>query len=255
MNKRLLVTFWLALGIVFWPNFVLPSQASQINAITELPLLELSLPFNTASRWSSVDDQTPGIVWTAGISEIKFGIQNSQFVAGNPETDTWFVYGWFGALEAIKQPYNVKYPEWGDRHNGIDFAGREGIEVVSASTGKVIFAGKKIGNTVIIDSGDGYQITYGHLQNISVKKNQQVKVGDLLGHLGKTGTVNPHLHFQVDLIKKARLASESKQDSRTAINPVPLFDTEWGNVIIPAAPANQFYTDNQNPLEQPDFNW
>ena len=125
-------------------------------------------------------------------------------------------------------------------------AGVEGIEIVSASAGKVIFAGKKIGNTVIIDAGRGYQITYGHLQDISVKKGQKIEMGDLLGHLGKTGTVNPHLHFQVDLIKKS---------SRTAVNPVPLFDAEWGSIIIPVAEANQFYIEDQDPLTQPDFLW
>jgi len=245
MNKRLLITIWLALDLVFWPIFVMPAEA-QTNSTTELPLLSLSLPFNTTSRWSSVDDQTTGIVWTTGLNETKFGIQKGQFVAGDPESDTWFVYGWFGALEAIQQSYNVKYPEWGDRHNGIDFAGKEGIEVASASAGRVVFAGKKIGNTVIVDAGNDYQITYAHLQNILVKKGQKIETGDLIGHLGHTGTTNPHLHFQIDYIKKS---------ARIAINPVPLFDIEWGNVVIPSAPANQFYTDNQSPLEQPNFSW
>ena len=240
--------------------------------------LVLSLPFAVESRWESVNNDTPGIVWQTNISSlafqtiptqpplgrggvsmvpllpeeglgeeggIKFGIKNGQFIADT--NDTWFVYGWFGALKAIKQPYNIKYPLWGDRHNGIDFAGREGLEVVSASTGKVVFAGQKIGNTVEIDAGNGYKITYGHLQNISVKKGQILQIGDLIGHLGKTGTTNPHLHFQVDLIKK---------DTRIAINPVPLMDAEWGRVIIPyEAEANQFYTEDQDPLSQPDFRW
>jgi len=233
--------------------------------------LVLSLPFSVDSHWTSVDNNTPGIVWRKAIptqpplsrgganvipllpeeglgeeGEIKFGIQNGQFIPGNPETDTWFVYGWFGALEAIKQPYNVKYPEWGDRHNGIDFAGKEGIKVVSASDGKVTFVGKKIGNTVIVNAGEGYQITYAHLQDISVKKGQKIQAGDLIGHLGNTGTTNPHLHFEVDYIKKS---------TRIAINPAPLMATDWGRVVIPNAEANQFYTENQNPLTQPDFNW
>ena len=208
--------------------------------------LALSLPFSVDSHWTSVSGDTPGIVWTVGDNETKFGIQNGRFIPGDTKTDTWFVYGWFGTISAIKQPYNVKYPEWGDRHNGIDFAGQEGTPVTSASTGTVIFAGKKIGNTVIINAGNGYQITYGHLQDISIKKGKKVKVGTLIGHLGKTGTTNPHLHFQVDYIKKG---------VRRAINPVPLLDTEWGSVVIPVAEANQFYTDNQNPFTQPDFSW
>ncbi len=244
MNKRLIITIWLALGIAIYPNFASPVQA-QTNLIGELPILELALPFDTESHWDSAAEDTPGIYWQTGESEIKFAIADGKFVPAS-EDDTWFVYGWFGALSAIKQPYNIKYPEWGDRHNGIDFAGKEGIDIVSASDGKVTFVGKKIGNTVIVNAGDGYQITYAHLQDISVKKGQKVQVGDLIGHLGHTGTTNPHLHFEVDYIKKS---------TRIAVNPTPLIATDWGRVVIPSAEANQFYTENQNPLTQPDFNW
>jgi len=207
----------------------------------------LSLPFSMDSHWTSAPTDTPGIYWQTGDkdNEIKFAIENGKFVSTSPN-DTWFIYGWFGPLEAILQPYNIKYPEWGNRHNGIDFAGREGIEVISSTAGQVIFAGKKIGNTVIIKTADGYQITCGHLQDISVKKWAKVKTGDLIGHLGKTGTTNPHLHFEVDFIKKG---------VRRAVNPVRLLDVDWNQVVIPNAEANQFYTDNQDPMTQLDFNW
>lgn len=283
---------YLLLGIItatalLWSITVVPAAASPLRhpeldsgSLAQIPgqarndgdkKLVLSLPFSVDSHWTSVTNDTPGIVWQItppnpplgrggvniipllpeeGLGEegvVKFGIQNGQFVPGNLETDTWFVYGWFGALQAIKQPYNVKYPEWGDRHNGIDFVGQEGIEVTSASVGTVIFAGKKIGNTVIVNAGNGYRIAYGHLQDISVKRGDKIKAGDLIGHLGNTGTINPHLHFQVDLIKKG---------SRTAINPLNLLEnTDWSRVVVPQAEANQFHTDNQNPLTQPDFTW
>lgn len=246
MKNQRILSILLGLSLVFWPQGVVLASTQDLPPVTrEEERLVLSLPFAVDSHWTSADDNTPGIIWQVGEGKpIKFGIKDGKFIAD--ENDTWFVYGWFGALKAIKQPYNVKYPEWGDRHNGIDFAGKEGLEIVSASTGEVIFAGQKIGNTVIIDAGDDYQITYGHLQNISVKKGQIIKIGDLIGYLGKTGTTNPHLHFEIDLIKK---------DSRIAINPAPLFGTEWGSVTIPDAEANQFYTANQNPLTQPDFIW
>ena len=135
---------YLLLGIItatalLWSLTVVPAVASAPMRLSDsgvvsgtlqndgIKRLALSLPFTVDSQWTSVDTATPGIVWTAGDKDIKFGIQNGQFVAGEPKTDTWFIYGWFGALSAIKQPYNVKYPEWGDRHDGIDFAGQEGI--------------------------------------------------------------------------------------------------------------------------------
>jgi len=253
MNKKQIVTIGLALGILLWPQNASLAQAQELK-IGELPALELALPFDAESHWDSAAEDTPGIYWQAlvlgstgqaGENEIKFAVADGKFIPTSSD-DTWFVYGWFGALQAIKQPYNVKYPEWGDRHNGIDFAGKEGIDVISASGGKVTFAGKKVGNTVEISTGNGYKIIYAHLQDISVKRGQRVKTGDLIGHLGATGTTNPHLHFEVDYLKK---------DIRIAINPVPLIDTDWSRVVVPQAEANQFYTDNQDPLTQPDFNW
>jgi len=240
---------YLLLGVItatalLWSVIAAPAVASAAPASSGKGIT-LSLPFSVASHWASSPNNNLGITWQTGNNQTTFEILDGKFVSTSLD-DTWFVYGWFGALQAIKQPYNVKYPEWGDRHDGIDFAGREGIEIVSASAGRVTFAGKKVGNTVEVSTTSGYRITYAHLKDMAVKKGQYIKTGDLLGHLGNTGTINPHLHFQVDYIKKG---------SRTAINPAPLMNAEWGSIVIPAAEANQFYTDNQNPLEQPNFNW
>ncbi|MEA1909598.1 MAG: M23 family metallopeptidase [Patescibacteria group bacterium] len=217
-----------------------------ITAVAKPSLPKLSLPFSVESKWTSVSPRDFGITLETNQKEqIRFGLKDGKFRPGS-EDDTWFIYGWFGALEAITKPYNVKYPEWGNRHNGVDFSGKTGLEVTAAAPGKVIFAGWKIGKTVIINIGGGHYITYGHLQYISVKKGEWIQTGDLIGHLGNTGTVNPHLHFQLDQITKFE---------RIAINPVPLFDTEWGNVIIPDIDANNFYTKNQEPSEQLSFSW
>ena len=227
------------IGLSYFSIPVFSAQAEQI-------LPELTLPFLVESKWTSVSPYSLGIdLKTNQEKTIRFGLSDGKFKPGAKD-NTWFIYGWFGALEAITKPYNVKYPEWGNRHNGVDFAGMTGLEVVASAPGKVIFTGWKVGKTVILDIGGGYQVTYGHLQDISVTKGDWLQTSDLLGHLGNTGTINPHLHFQLDLITKY---------NRIAINPVPLFDTEWGNIIIPDIDANKFYTENQNPLEQQSFLW
>jgi len=259
--KKWLTVSLMILGIVLLPSSLRTpetfSQSSQASAqtandiqsitvatVNTIPYLELKVPFNTNSKWGSGDESLPGIWWNTKNGPKYFAIQDEQFVSNNP-TDTWFVYGWFGPLSAIKEDYNIKYPQWQDRHNGIDFAGREGIDVTSASEGTVIFAGKKIGNTVIVKNGD-YQITYGHLQDIYVKTGQQIKVGEIVGHLGKTGTTSPHLHFQIDYINNL---------TRLAINPVPLMDINWDKTVVPDAAANDFYTDSSDPTLQPNFTW
>lgn len=228
-----------------------------VATVYTMPELQLELPFKVESRWASgsvepqarrgsANPELPGIWWDTNNGEKYFAIEDGKFISTNP-ADTWFIYGWFGPLSAIKEDYNIKYPQWKDRHDGIDFAGREGINIVSATDGTVIFAGNKIGNTVIVDAGNGYRITYGHLQDINVKVGERVTSGEPIGYLGSTGTANPHLHFEVDYINGK---------TRIAVNPVPLIDTDWGQVIVPNnAPANSFYEGPTEPSLQPNFAW
>jgi len=41
---------------------------------------------------------------------------------------------------------------------------------------------------------------YGHLSEIKVKSEQQVRCGDLIGKVGSTGrSTGPHLHYEIRL--------------------------------------------------------
>ncbi|MBU1083284.1 M23 family metallopeptidase [Patescibacteria group bacterium] len=257
--KKLLIISSMILGIVLLPTTLatdvtqaeeiqvnIPDVAQEVEYIPEIATGEipkLSLPFNVASQWTSADSSTAGVTWQAGDQNIRFAIQGGKFATSSPD-DTWFVYGWFGPIKAIQEDYNIKYPQWGDRHNGIDFAGRVGLEITSANNGKVVFAGNKYGKTVVVEAGK-YKITYSHLQDIVVKVGDIVQTGELIGHLGTSGTVNPHLHFEVDKIEAG---------VRWAINPVPLINANWNKVIIPNAKANQFLNE-KTPFEQTNFVW
>lgn len=251
--KKLITIALMILGIVLLPTYltadttkaqdITSEKSSRTSEIGEQPAL--FLPFNVVSQWTSANPNIKGINWKTGDNITRFAIKDSKFIPTNLE-DTWFVYGWFGSIEAIQRPYNIKYPQWGNRHNGIDFAGRIGLDITSANEGTVIFTGNKIGKTVVIDAGSGYRITYGHLLDITVKTGDKVKTGDIIGHLGATGTINPHLHFEVD---------QYINNQRIAINPLNLMQTNWDKVIIPNADANRFYDGSQNPEQQPNFVW
>ena len=84
-------------------------------------------------------------------------------------------------------------------HTGTDIAAPEGSEVKSAGDGKVLLSGGNYfygGNVVIIDHGLGLQTIYMHLQKATVKKGDEVKKGDVVGLVGKTGrATGPHLHW------------------------------------------------------------
>lgn len=86
-------------------------------------------------------------------------------------------------------------------HPGIDIATGIGMPIKPIAPGKVTkteFSLWGLGFMVEIDHGHGYKSIYGHMGRIFVKKDQEVKVTDLLGEVGMTGfTSGPHTHLEV----------------------------------------------------------
>jgi len=87
----------------------------------------------------------------------------------------------------------------GVKHDGINIQAPEGTEVVAAKGGTIVYAGSELkgyGNLVIIKHEQGWLSAYGHLGKINVKKGLKVQTGQLLGTVGKTGSVDlAQLHF------------------------------------------------------------
>lgn len=87
-----------------------------------------------------------------------------------------------------------------DRHTGQDYPVELGKSVLSAGNGRVILAANLFysGNSVFIDHGNGLISEYFHLKTYSVKPNQTVTKGQVIGEVGETGRVTgPHLHFGI----------------------------------------------------------
>lgn len=72
-------------------------------------------------------------------------------------------------------------------YNGITIAAAEGMPVVAAADGTVIFSGslKDYGDTVIIKHEDQYATVYTHLGQRQVKIEDRVKQASVIGRLGK----------------------------------------------------------------------
>ena len=109
------------------------------------------------------------------------------------------------------------------RHKGVDFGSTWGEPVRAVADGKVYFAGvarkgapgkrvdpaetaalkrKEMGPAglfVMIRHANGLASGYMHLSSYVVKTGQQVKAGDLVGRVGRTGIKKsgPHLHFEL----------------------------------------------------------
>ena len=86
-------------------------------------------------------------------------------------------------------------------HHGIDLAGPYGLEIHATGDGTVISAGFSpygYGKEVLVDHGFGYISRYAHMQEIYVRRGQQLKRGEVLGSLGNTGrSTGPHLHYEI----------------------------------------------------------
>jgi murein DD-endopeptidase MepM/ murein hydrolase activator NlpD len=85
-------------------------------------------------------------------------------------------------------------------HRGLDLAAPMSTEVYAARDGSVGAIGYDpvLGKTVILNHEAGYQTIYGHLEDISVRLNEEVRSGMIIGAVGMTGySTGPHLHFEI----------------------------------------------------------
>lgn len=85
-------------------------------------------------------------------------------------------------------------------HKGIDFAGREGADVLAVGSGVVIWSGPRYGygNLVEVNHGNGYVTRYAHNADNLVAVGDTVKRGEVIARMGDTGrATGPNLHFEV----------------------------------------------------------
>jgi murein DD-endopeptidase MepM/ murein hydrolase activator NlpD len=85
-------------------------------------------------------------------------------------------------------------------HKGVDFAGREGAEVVAVASGVVIWSGERYGygQLVEVNHGNGYVTRYAHNVDNLVAVGDTVRRGQVIARMGDTGrATGPNLHFEV----------------------------------------------------------
>lgn len=102
------------------------------------------------------------------------------------------VYGSSRVLNGVqKQP-----------HFGIDLAAAEGTKVLAPAGGIVRMAHRDLyytGGTIILDHGHGLNTAYLHLSKLEVQEGQEVRAGETIGRVGKTGrATGPHLCWRAN---------------------------------------------------------
>ncbi|HNO12238.1 MAG TPA: peptidoglycan DD-metalloendopeptidase family protein, partial [bacterium] len=85
------------------------------------------------------------------------------------------------------------------RNTGVDIQSREGAEVHSVAKGKVSLISwlRRLGNTVIIDHGEGFYTVYAHLSEIFVSVDQHVAAGQTIANLDESDEGKAVLHFEI----------------------------------------------------------
>lgn len=86
----------------------------------------------------------------------------------------------------------------GRSHKGVDMFAARGTPTVAVLSGSVFFQSDPLGGlAAYLQASDGNTYYYAHL-NDYVGGARSVAVGEVIGHVGTTGTINapPHLHFE-----------------------------------------------------------
>ncbi|GLV64821.1 peptidase M24 [Bacillus mycoides] len=109
---------------------------------------------------------------------------------------------------------------WEQMHYGIDIAAQGNISIQAAAAGKVVksYYSASYGNVVFVAhqiNGKLYTTVYAHMKDRAVQVGDQVRAGQLIGHMGNTGhSYGQHLHFELH-------NGEWNLEKTNAVNPLP----------------------------------
>lgn len=119
-------------------------------------------------------------------------VEESAFVAGRPITKGY-----------LSSRYGRRTDPFSGRvawHAGVDFAGKDGSDIVAVAAGVVTWSAERYGygNLVEINHGNGFKTRYAHAKENLVKVGDVVKKGQVIALMGSSGrSTGPHVHFEV----------------------------------------------------------
>ena len=135
-------------------------------------------------------------------------LKSERMVAGRP-----IKKGWLSSEYGMRiDPFHGKQ-QW---HAGIDFAGRDGDDVIAVASGIVTWSGDRngYGQMVEISHSDGYITRYAHNQENVANLGAIVQKGDVIAQMGSSGrSTGPHVHFEV--FKNGRTVDPASYIHRT----------------------------------------
>lgn len=146
---------------------------------------------------------------------------------------------WIGH-RAVGFALDFGHPNGGEYVRGTDI-----LAPMGGSVTKGYIRGENYGNWVKIDAGNGWSVLLAHLAEPSPAPST-VKTGDVVGHVGSSGTEIPHIHVEVrlnngmpDTNQITRIFGHPRDDFLYAPNkpfysnncggPVPTINIRWGD--------------------------
>ena len=164
-----------------------PLMTSQEDARELIPALEGEL----FALSTALDDRE---VQLDILSEL---IQGEQVKSDATPSGRPILSGWLSSRYGTRiDPFSGK-KAW---HEGVDFAGKAGSNIVAVASGVVSWSGERYGygKMVEVAHGDGVITRYGHNQENLVKVGDMVRRGDIVALMGNSGrSTGPHVHFEV----------------------------------------------------------
>ena len=135
-------------------------------------------------------------------------LEEQSWLSGRPVEKGW-ISSYYGKRN---DPFTGK-PSF---HHGIDFAGKEGTNVIAVASGVVTYTGSRsgYGEMVEISHGDGFVTRYSHNKDTLVKPGDVVRKGEAIALMGSTGrSTGAHVHYEV--YKHGRSVDPSSYVRRT----------------------------------------
>jgi murein DD-endopeptidase MepM/ murein hydrolase activator NlpD len=105
----------------------------------------------------------------------------------------------------------------GYRHYALDIHAPIGTEIIAPLDGEVatVSRSERGGNSVEVRCENGLRMRFVHLNSVEVSDGQRIARGQRIGTVGMTGTITPHLHFEVYRLIDGRMIYQ---------NPLELFE-------------------------------
>jgi murein DD-endopeptidase MepM/ murein hydrolase activator NlpD len=166
-------------------DFVLPEE------MKALDLSESSLTKQIAKMSDTLDFKIQQLTALESLM-LGLNIERESELGGRP-----IGKGWLSSYYGVRKDPFTGRPAM---HKGIDFAGKEGDDVIATGAGVITWSGDRYGygKLVEIDHGNGLRTRYGHNAGLKVQVGDVVTKGQAIAYVGNTGrSTGAHVHYEV----------------------------------------------------------